>query len=106
MTTLTETGCQVHLVDPVEVGTSVVLTVFFTMFRRLMLAGQVVERLAEGGCLVRFTKLSAAQRRSLRVELRSAPQAGPAPALTREHYVPVGRLDVTGYMDSMKASGW
>ena len=106
VTALTETGCQVHLVDPVEVGTSVALTVFFTMFRRLMLAGQVVERLAEGGCLVRFTKLSAEQRRSLRVELRSPSQTGPAPAFTLEQYPPVGRLDVAGYMDSMKASGW
>lgn len=95
VTSLSETGCVVHLQVPGETDMPAAVTVIFTPFRRLLLTGRVVDARPDGGCVLRFEGLSPEHRRALRVELRSH-RAPPANAHGRP------TIDLT----ELHASNW
>ena len=104
ITNLTETGCVARLTDPIVAGTQAMLTVFFSAVRRLLLAGQIVSVLPEGGCVLRFERLTKEQRRALRVELRSKQTLAPSP-VSGLSFVQAVR-DFYGCAESVHACVW
>ena len=71
VTSLSETGCIVHLPVPSDGEAMAAVTVIFTPVRRLLLTGRVTGARSDGGRVMQFEGLHAEQSRALRIELTS-----------------------------------
>jgi hypothetical protein len=70
VSSITETGCLVEGPALAAPGESASLSVFFSVARRSLLTGKVTHMVGDHACAFQFGKLSAEERRALRVEIR------------------------------------
>lgn len=108
ITNLSEMGCLVRTDDAVSAGQWASVTVFFSAARRQLLTGQVAGTSPEG-CVLRFERLTAEQRRALRVEVftsRAGRSSQPAAAEARRPLLAEVSRAVPVRGSSVRANSW
>jgi len=108
ITNLSEMGCLVRTDDAVSAGQWASVTIFFSAARRQLLTGQVAGTSPEG-CVLRFERLTAEQRRALRVEVftsRAGRSSQPPAVEARRPLLAEVTRAVPARGGSLRANSW